>query len=79
MKNTPLIIPEKQDETPITLSLPKLTKLDKIAKVLISSGIGLSIAGIVSSVLNNDDNEKTAKDNQTEEDDARQSVMIGPI
>ena len=71
MKNTPLIIPEKQDETPITLSLPKLTKLDKIAKVLISSGIGLSIAGIVSSVLNNDDDEKTAKDNQTEEDDAQ--------
>ena len=71
MKNTPLIIPEKQDETPITLSLPKLTKLDKVAKTLISSGIGLAIAGIVSSVLSNDDNEKTAKDNQTEEDDAQ--------
>ena len=71
MKNTPLIIPEKQDETPITLSLPKLTKLDKITKILISSGIGLSIAGIVSSVLSNDDNEKTAKDNQTEENDAQ--------
>ena len=71
MKNTPLIIPEKQDETPITLSLPKLTKLDKIAKVLISSGIGLSIAGIVSSVLNNDDNEKNNPNNQTEEDDAQ--------
>ena len=72
MKNTPLIIPEKQDETPITLSLPKLTKLDKIAKALISSGIGLSIAGIVSSVLNNDDNEKTAKDNQTEDENDAQ-------
>ena len=71
MKNTPLIIPEKQDDSPITLSLPKLTKLDKLAKVLISSGIGLSIAGIVSSVLSNDGNEKTVKDKQTEEDDAQ--------
>ena len=70
MKNTPLIIPEKHDETPITLSFPKLTKLDKIAKTLISSGIGLAIAGIISSVLSNDDDEKTAKDNQTEDEDA---------
>ena len=70
MKNTPLIIPEKQDETPITLSLPKLTKLDKLAKTLISSGIGLAIAGIVSSVLSNDD-EKNTKNDQTEEDDAQ--------
>ena len=66
MKNTPLIIPEKQDETPITLSLPKLTKLDKVAKTLVCSGIGLAIAGIVSSVLSNDDAEKTTKDSQTE-------------
>ena len=71
MKNTPLIIPEKQDETPITLSLPKLTKLDKIAKTLISSGIGLAIAGIVSSVLNNDDNAKNTPNSQTEEDHAQ--------
>ena len=71
MKNTPLIIPEKQDDSPITLSLPKLTKLEKLAKVLISSGIGLAIAGIVSSVLNNDDNEKNNQNNQTEEDDAQ--------
>ena len=70
MKNTPLIIPEKQDETPITLSLPKLTKLDKLAKVLISSGIGLAIAGIVSSVLSNDD-EKNTKNDQTENVDAQ--------
>ncbi|MBQ9369379.1 MAG: hypothetical protein IJT83_16480 [Victivallales bacterium] len=71
MKNTPLIIPEKQVETPITLSLPKLTKLDKLAKTLISSGIGLAIAGIVSSVLSNDD-EKNTKNDQTEnEDDAQ--------
>ena len=70
MKNTPLIIPEKQDETPITLSLPKLTKLDKLAKTLISSGIGLAIAGIVSSVLSNDD-EKNTKNNQTENEDAQ--------
>ena len=71
MKNPPLIIPEKQDETPITLSLPKLTKLDKSAKTLISSGIGLAIAGIVSSVLSNDDNEKNTPNNQTEEDNAQ--------
>ena len=71
MKNTPLIIPEKQDETPITLSLPKMMKLDKIAKTLISSGIGLAIAGIVSSVLSSDDNEKTEKDTLHEDDDAQ--------
>ncbi len=67
MKNTPLIIPEKQDETPITLSLPKLTKLDKIAKALISSGIGLAIAGIVSSVLSDNDDEKNKQNSQTED------------
>ena len=71
MKNPPLIIPEKQDETPITLSLPKLTKLDKIAKTLISSGIGLAIAGIVSSVLSDNDDEKTAKDDQHEDEVAQ--------
>ena len=71
MKNTPLIIPEKQDDSPITLSLPKQTKLDKIAKTLISSGIGLAIAGIVSRVLNNDDDEKNNQNSQTEEDDAQ--------
>ena len=71
MKNTPLIIPEKQDETPITLSLPKMTKLEKLAKVLISSGIGLTIAGIVSSVLSNDDNEKNNQNNQTEDEDVQ--------
>ena len=71
MKNTPLIIPEKQDETPISLSIPKLTKLEKLAKVLISSGIGLAIAGIVSSVLSSDDNEKTEKDTLHEDDDAQ--------
>ena len=71
MKNTPLIIPEKQDDSPITLSIPKMTKLEKLAKVLISSGIGLSIAGIISSVLNNDDNEKNNQNSQTEDEDAQ--------
>lgn len=67
MKSIPIIIPEKQDETPLTLSLPKLTKLDKFARAFIGSGIGLALAGIISSVLGNDD-EKTAKESQTEED-----------
>ena len=67
MKNPPLIIPEKQDETPITLSLPKLAKLDKVAKTLISSGIGLAIAGIVSSVLSDNDDEKNKQNSQTED------------
>ena len=71
MKNTPLIIPEKQDETPITLSLPKRLKLDKVAKALISSGIGLAIAGAISSVLNGADDEKPDKENQTDEEDAQ--------
>ena len=69
MKNIPLIIPEKQDETPITLSLPKMLRLDKVAKALISSGIGLAIAGAISGVLNNDG--KTAKDTPHEEEDAQ--------
>ena len=71
MKNPPLIIPEKQDETPITLSLPKMTKLDKLAKTLIGSGIGLALAGIISSVLSDNDDEKNQQNSQTEEDDAQ--------
>ena len=71
MKNTPLIIPEKQDETPITLSLPKMMKLDKLAKALISSGIGLAIAGIVSSVLSDNDDEKNKQNNQHEDEVAQ--------
>lgn len=67
----PIIIPEKNDDQPITLSLPKMMKLDKIAKTLISSGIGLAIAGIVSSVLSDNDDEKTAKDDQHEDEVAQ--------
>ncbi|MBR4220964.1 MAG: hypothetical protein IKR81_07405 [Victivallales bacterium] len=50
----PIIIPEKNDDQPITLSLPKLAKLDKLAKVLISSGIGLALAGAISTLLDDD-------------------------
>ena len=55
MKTIPIIIPEKNDDKPITLSLPKIMKLDKLAKVLISSGIGLALAGAISTLLNDDD------------------------
>ena len=55
MKTIPIIIPEKNDDQPITLSLPKIMKLDKLAKVLISSGIGLALAGAISTLLNDDD------------------------
>ena len=55
MKTIPIIIPEKNDDKPITLSLPKIMKLDKLAKVLISSGIGLAMAGAISTLLNDDD------------------------
>ena len=65
MKSIPIIIPEKQDETPLTISLPKMTKLDKIAKTLIGSGIGLALVGIISSVLNDDDDKPEI---QTRED-----------
>ena len=54
MKTIPIIIPEKNDDQPITLSLPKLAKLDKVAKMLISSGIGLALAGAISTLLNDD-------------------------
>ncbi len=70
MKSIPIIIPEKNDDQPITLSLPKMMKLDKLAKTLIGSGIGLALAGIISSVLSNDD-EKNAKDNQHEDEVAQ--------
>ncbi len=68
MKSIPIIIPEKNDDQPITLSLPKMMKLDKIAKTLIGSGIGLALAGIISSVLSNDDDKPEVK---TSDDDAQ--------
>ena len=71
MKSIPIIIPEKNDDQPITLSLPKMTKLDKLAKTLIGSGIGLALAGIISSVLSDNDDEKNQQNSQTEEDDAQ--------
>lgn len=71
MKSIPIIIPEKNDDQPITLSLPKMMKLDKLAKALISSGIGLALAGIISSVLSDNDDEKNQQNSQTEEDDAQ--------
>ena len=71
MKNTPLIIPEKQDDS-LTLSLPKRLKLDKVAKTLISSGIGLAIAGAISSVLNSDDDDKPEKESHSEDEEDAQ-------
>ena len=67
MKSIPIIIPEKNDDQPITLSLPKMMKLDKIAKTLIGSGIGLALAGIISNVLNDDDKPEV----KTSDDDAQ--------
>ena len=63
----PIIIPDKNDDQPITLSLPKMMKLDRLAKTLISSGIGLALAGIISSVLNDDDKPEV----KTSDDDAQ--------
>ncbi len=65
MKSIPIIIPEKQDETPIALSIPKPPRLDKLAKMLIGAGIGLALAGVVSSLL--DDGGKP----EVQTDDAR--------
>lgn len=67
MKTIPIIIPEKNDDQPITLSLPKLAKLDKLAKVLISSGIGLALAGAISTLLNDDSKPEV----KTSDDDAQ--------
>ena len=71
MKNTPLIIPEKKDDS-LTLSLPRKLKLDKVAKALISSGIGLAIAGAISSVLNSDDDEKPERESHSEDEEDAQ-------
>ena len=68
MKTIPIIIPEKNDDQPITLSLPKMMKLDKLAKVLISSGIGLALAGAISTLLNDDDDKPEVK---TSDEDAQ--------
>ncbi len=68
MKSIPIIIPEKQDGTPITLSIPKLTRLDKLAKMLIGSGIGLALAGVVSSLLDDGEGKPEV---QAGQDDAR--------
>ena len=67
MKTIPIIIPEKNDDQPITLSLPKIMKLDKVAKALISSGIGLALAGAISTLLNDDDKPEV----KTSDDDAQ--------
>ena len=68
MKTIPTItIPEKNDDQPITLSLPKIMKLDKVAKALISSGIGLALAGAISTLLNDDDKPEV----MTSDDDAQ--------
>ena len=67
MKSIPIIIPEKQDETPLTLSLPKLTRLDKLAKMLIGSGIGLALAGVISSLLDDDDDKPEVQTEQTDD------------
>ena len=72
MKTIPIVIP-KQDGTPIHLSLPKLTKLDKLARVLISTGAGLALAGVISSLLNGD--EEMTEDSQSQEDDAQQPIQ----
>ena len=62
-----IIIPEKNDDQPIHLELPKIMKLDKLAKVLISSGIGLALAGAISTLLNDDSKPEV----KTSDDDAQ--------
>jgi hypothetical protein len=66
MKTIPIILPEKQDDTPLTISLPKM-ELDKLAKMLISSGIGIALAGAIATLLNDDDKPEI----QTSDDDAQ--------
>ena len=70
MKSLPIILSEKKDGPPVTLSFPKLSKLDKLAKVLISSGAGLALAGVVSSLLDSDD-EVQENESQPQGDDAQ--------
>ena len=72
MKTIPIIIP-KQDGPPIHLSLPKLTKLDKLARVLVSTGAGLALAGVISSLLNGD--EEMTEESQPQENDAQQPIQ----
>lgn len=67
------IIPDvKQDGPPFTQPVPRTLKLDKLAKtlMLVGGGIGLALAGVIAGLVNDDDG-KSAKDNQTEQEDAQ--------
>ena len=48
---TPITIPVRQEEEPIQLSIPKMSRLDKCARVLLGTGIGIAVAGAVASLL----------------------------
>ncbi|MBQ4480492.1 MAG: hypothetical protein II943_07625 [Victivallales bacterium] len=70
MKSIPIILPEKKDGPPVALPFPSLSKLDKLAKVLISSGAGLALAGVISGLLNSDD-EMQESESQPQGNDAQ--------
>ena len=51
MKKISAIIPEKCDGPPITLSIPKPGRLDRLAMTLIGAGIGIALTSAISSLL----------------------------
>ena len=61
------IIPEKQDGPPVDLR--KILKLDKLAKVLIASGVGIALLAKTISTLTSE--EKTEQNQPDREDDAQ--------
>lgn len=58
---TPITIPVRENEEPIQLSIPKMSRLDKCARVLLGTGIGIAVAGAVASLLKGDDDNKDTR------------------
>ena len=72
MKKISAIIPEKCDGPPITLSIPKTGRLDRLAMILIGSGIGLALAGAISSLLVEEEETPGDENPQEQETDAQE-------
>ena len=65
MKKIAAIIPQKCDDPPITHSIPRPGRLDRLDKTLIGIGVGLALAGVISSLL--DEEEKAPDDENPQE------------
>ena len=72
MKKISAIIKEKCDGPPIALSIPKPGRFDRLAMILIGSGIGLALAGAISSLLVEEEETPGDENPQDQETDAQE-------